>query len=75
MSKTWKRGKLVYALTIQTRAYPCLTLCYVYSWQCKSGTYNNYDLLTPIALAHWIMGDDVARNEGLTLCTESFILP
>ena len=36
---------------------------------------NIYDLLTPIALAHWIMGDGASRNEGLTLCTDNFTLP
>ena len=34
--------------------------------------YNIYDLLTPIALAHWIMDDGVKRNKGLVLCTDSF---
>jgi hypothetical protein len=34
-----------------------------------------FELLTPVALAHWIMGDGVARPNGLILCTDSFTLP
>jgi hypothetical protein len=33
---------------------------------------NIYELLTPIALAHWIMGDGEARSHGLRICTDSF---
>ena len=77
LSKTWKRDKLFYALTIQTRAYPCLNELYAMFIvnKVKVVPSNIYDLLTPIALAHWIMGDGAARNEGLTLCTDNFILP
>jgi len=31
-----------------------------------------YDFLSPMALAHWIMGDGAAYSSGLILCTESF---
>jgi hypothetical protein len=34
-----------------------------------------YELLTPVALAHWIMGDGKARPSGLILCTHSFTIP
>lgn len=76
LSVTRKRGKLFYALTIQTRAYPCLNELYTMFIvdNKKVVPYNIYNLLTPIALAHWIMGDGSVRNEGLTLCTESFTL-
>lgn len=33
---------------------------------------NIYDLLTPVSLAHWIMGDGNARPHGLILCTDSY---
>ena len=33
-----------------------------------------YDLLDPISLAHWIMGDGVKLNKSLVLCTDSFSL-
>jgi hypothetical protein len=36
---------------------------------------NINELLTPIALAHWIMGDGEARYFGLRLCTDSFSIP
>ena len=35
---------------------------------------SNYNLLTPMALAHWIMGDRVNLNKGLVWCTDSFTL-
>ncbi len=32
-----------------------------------------YNLLDPIALAHWIMGDgQKVKTGGLTLCTDSY---
>lgn len=33
---------------------------------------NIYELLTPVALAHLIMGDGSVRDYGLTLCTDCF---
>jgi hypothetical protein len=34
-----------------------------------------YNLLTPVALAHLIMGDGSVRSYGLVLCTDSFTIP
>jgi len=31
-----------------------------------------FDLLTPVALAHWIIGDGSVRRHGVILCTNSF---
>jgi hypothetical protein len=31
-----------------------------------------YDYLTPVTLAHWIMGDGKIHSHGLILCTDSF---
>jgi hypothetical protein len=31
-----------------------------------------YNLLTPVALAHIIMGDGVAKQYGLIICTDSY---
>ena len=31
-----------------------------------------YNLLTPVALAHLIMGDGVAKQSGLIICTDSY---
>jgi hypothetical protein len=33
---------------------------------------NIYDLLTPVALAHLIMGDGKESRHGLILCTDSY---
>lgn len=33
---------------------------------------NIYELLTPVALAHLIMGDGYRRHHGLVLCTDSY---
>jgi hypothetical protein len=32
------------------------------------------ELLTPVALAHWIQGDGKADRSGLVLCTDSFTI-
>lgn len=34
-----------------------------------------YNLLTPVALAHIVMGDGSAERHGLLLCTDSFTVP
>ena len=34
--------------------------------------YNIYELLTPVALAHLIMGDGQASRHGIVLCTNSY---
>jgi hypothetical protein len=35
---------------------------------------NIYEFLTPVALAHLIMGDGSARDYGLTICTDCFVI-
>jgi len=35
---------------------------------------NIYELLTPVALAHLIMGDGSVQRSGLTLCTNSYAI-
>lgn len=34
-----------------------------------------YNLLTPVALAHLVMGDGVAKAHGLIICTDSYSVP
>ena len=34
--------------------------------------YNIFELLTPVALAHMIMGDGQVASRGLRLCTDSY---
>jgi hypothetical protein len=54
-----RKGKLFTGLAFQTRQLPCLTSLYnlFYIKNKKILPSNIYDLLTPIALAHLIMGD------------------
>ena len=69
-----RKGKTFYGLEFFTRSLPCFT-------ELHSLFYHNgvkvipekiFDLLTPEALAHWIMGDGQARPYGLVLCTDSY---
>ena len=70
-----KRGEKFHInIEIVTRALPCFN-------QLHSIFYKNgvkvipdkiYELLTPIALAHIIMGDGIAKSHGLILCTDSY---
>jgi hypothetical protein len=34
-----------------------------------------YHLLSPVALAYWIMGDGSVHPSGVVLCTDSFSVP
>jgi hypothetical protein len=36
---------------------------------------NIYELLTPVALAHLIMGDGSVSRHGLIICTDSYTMP
>jgi hypothetical protein len=71
-----RAGVRYYGLEFFTRAYPCFTELYLlfYSNGVKVVPDNIYELLTPVALAHLIMGDGVARSYGLQLCTDSYSL-
>nr|YP_010608765.1 hypothetical protein PNX16_mgp006 [Drechslerella dactyloides]WAN89845.1 hypothetical protein [Drechslerella dactyloides] len=71
-----RKGKPFSGLAFQTRQLPCLTDIYnlFYINKIKIVSSNIYELLTPVALAHWIMGDGSAVNKGLVLCTDSFSL-
>lgn len=63
-----------YALQIFTRTLPCFSeirsLFYVNN--IKIVPEDIYNLLTPVALAHLIMGDGNADKHGLILCTDSY---
>lgn len=71
-----RSSKRYYALEFFTRALPCFTEIYslFYVDKVKIVPHNIYELLTPPALAHFIMGDGAAKSYGLTLCTDSFSL-
>ena len=67
-------GTRCYALQFYTRSMPCLTeLHYLfYPNGVKIIPKNIFELLTPIALAHLIMGDGSVTRHGLILCTNSY---
>jgi hypothetical protein len=53
---------------------PCLTKLYsiFYPNGVKVIPENIYELLTPVALAHMIMGDGSVQRHGLIICTDSY---
>jgi hypothetical protein len=55
---------------------PCLTELYYifYPNKVKIIPQNIYELLTPVALAHLIMGDGSVSRHGLILCTNSYTI-
>ena len=55
---------------------PCFTELYniFYANGVKLIPKNIYELLTPVALAHIIMGDGAVRPSGLIICTDSYDL-
>lgn len=69
-----RMGKIFYGLNFFTRALPCFTELHsvFYLNGVKIIPKNIYDLLTPVALAHLIMGDGQSSRHGLILCTNSF---
>ena len=74
--KSHRKGKDLFALEFSTRYLPCLNELYLLFYKDKVKVIPNiiYDLLTPVALAHWIMGDGAILNKGLVLCTDSYTL-
>ena len=68
-----RKGVKFTTVTFITRALPCFTELYPYFYNNKVKVIpsNMYDLLTPVALAHWIMGDGTYKSQGLLLCTDS----
>lgn len=81
------KGKFYYGIRMDTRAYSCLTdlyeLFYIPITQPdgkisykKIVPLDIYNLLTPMALAYWIMGDGSGNaSKGLYLCTDSCASP
>lgn len=82
------KGKSFYILGLATRSLPCFTpalgprswgraelrnLFYLNGF--KVIPYQIFELLTPVALAHWICGDGTFSHGGLLLCTDSFTIP
>jgi hypothetical protein len=71
-----RAGVKFYGVEFFTRALPCLSKLHLlfYKDSVKIIPQNIFELLTPVALAHLIMGDGVARPYGLQLCTDSYYL-
>ena len=67
-------GKQFYSLAFETGSLPCFTELYslFYPSGVKVIPNNIYELLTPVALAHVIMGDGSRQRHGLILCTDSY---
>ena len=69
-----RNNKIIYSLQIFTRSLPCLIEHHsnFYINNKKLIPQDIYNLLDPVALAHWICGDGQAREYGLVLCTDSY---
>jgi len=72
-----RAGVKSYGLEFNTRAYPIFTELHLlfYPKGIKLIPHNIYELLSPVALAHLIMGDGSSREYGLEICTDSYPLP
>lgn len=71
-----RSGAKIIGLQFETRSMPCITELYslFYSEKVKVVPENIYNMLTPVALAHLIMGDGSKIRHGLLICTDSYKL-
>lgn len=70
-----RKEKRFFGVEFATRALPCFTELHslFYVNKIKVIPQNIYDILTPVALAHLIMGDGaVHREKKLRICSDSF---
>ena len=68
---------MTYAVVFGTRFLPCFNefdKLFYKNKKKKTIPESIFDILTPISLAHWIMGDGAKLNNGLVLCTDSFTI-
>jgi hypothetical protein len=74
LTKGVRSGVQFYGLEFFTRSLPCFTELHqlFYINKVKIIPKNIYDLLTPVGLAHLIMGDGAAQRHGLIICTDSY---
>jgi len=74
--KSIRKNNIDLALFFRTRGLPCFfelrSLFYIN--KVKIVPSDIYNLLTPVALAHLIMGDGSAKEHGLIICTDSYEL-
>lgn len=68
--------RVLWCVDMVTRSLPCFAKLYYlfYVNKVKVVPYNIYDLLTPVALAHFIMGDGGFKSKGIFLCTDSYTI-
>ena len=76
MTKGVRLGNPFFGIQFFTRSLPCFTELHslFYPKGVKVVPKNLYELLTPVALAHIIMGDGQTSRHGLILCTNSYII-
>lgn len=74
--KSIRNGKVHFALRMYTRGLPCFNTYrdLFYINKIKIIPEDIYNLLTPVALAHLIMGDGKGRKHGLNICLDSYNL-
>ena len=74
LNRRIRAGKQFYSLAFETRSLPCFTELYLlfYTGGVKVIPENIYNMLTPVVLAHIIMGDGSWASHGLILCTDSY---
>ena len=67
-------GKSLYSLVLCTRSMSCITELHKHYYINKTEVVklSIYNDLTPVALAHWIMGDGTFNGVTLLLCTDSY---
>jgi len=68
---------LLYSLTLQTRSLYCFSKLYQLFIEngVKTIPKDIFNLLEPVALAHWIQGDGkYVASGGLRLCTDSYTI-
>lgn len=73
-----RKGKYLHHILIRTCSFPYFTELYsVFFFNKKKRLPENiYDLLTPLALAYWIIGSGVKlQGRGLLIYTDSFSIP
>ena len=76
LSKSNGGGSTFLRVRFYTRSLLCLTGIHslFYVGKVKIIPDNIYDLLTPVAIAHWIQGDGTKHGNGLVLCTDSYTI-
>jgi hypothetical protein len=69
-------GVRSFGIVFFTRSLPCFTLLHTlfYDDGIKVTPENIFDLLTPVALAHWICCNGSVQRHGLILYTDEYTI-